>query len=162
MDNNQKEYIRKLKMDMSLMWGKKQRMNNEFLNMGLTSLELFALYQIYEVTEINLHEEKIYVSDLAKRMEILPPSLSRVLKGLEKKGLIERKIEPFNRRNVYVLLSEKGKEVLFTCSERMDCLLMRVVEEMGRQDIDKLFELWRKLTSVIEQQVDSLINNGNE
>lgn len=158
MDNNQKEYIRKLKMDMSLMWGKKQRLKSEFLNMGLTSLELFALYQIYEVTEINLHEEKIYVSDLAKRMEILPPSLSRVLKGLEKKELIERRVEQLNRRNVYVLLSEKGKEVLFTCSDRMDRLLKSVVEEMGQQEIDKMFELWRKWTSVIERQSDLLKN----
>lgn len=153
MDHHQKEYIRKLKMDMSLMWGKKQRMKSEFLNMGLTSLELFALYQIYEITEINLHEDKAYVTDLAKRMEILPPSISRVLRGLEKKGLIERKIEPFNRRNVYVLLSDKGREVLLSCSDRMDRLLMRVVEEVGQQDIDKLFELWRKMTTVIEQQV---------
>lgn len=162
MDNNQKEYIRKLKMDLSLMWGKKQRMKSEFLNMGLTSLELFALYQIYEVTEINLHGDKIYVSDLAKRMDILPPSLSRVLKGLEKKGLIERNVEQLNRRNVYVLLSKEGKEVLSTCSGRMDRLLMQVVEEVGQQEIDKLFELWRKMTTVIEQQVDSLDIKDNE
>lgn len=161
MDKDQKEYIRKLKMDMSLMWSKKQRLKNEFLDQGLTSLELFALLQIYEVTEMNLHEDKIYVSDLVKRMEILPSSLSRVLRGLEKKGLIERRIEQSNRRNVFILMSKEGIEALFTCSERMDRLLMRVVEEVGQQEIDQLFELWRKMTTVIEQQVDLLEQECN-
>lgn len=163
MDNNQKKYIRKLKKEMSLMWGKKHRMKSEFVNMGLTSLELFTLQQIYEATEINLHKkDKIYVSDLAKRMEILPPSLSRVLRGLEKKGLVKRKVDQLNRRNVYVLLSREGKEVLFTCSERMDYLLSRIVAEMGHQDIDKLFELWKNLTTNFEQQVALLEREGKE
>lgn len=49
--------------------------------------------------------------EIAKGCHIEPASLSTILTGMEKKGLITRKMYENNRRNLNVYMTDKGKAI---------------------------------------------------
>lgn len=49
--------------------------------------------------------------DIAKGCHIEPASLSTILGGMEKKGLIIRRMQEDNRRNLKVYLTDRGREL---------------------------------------------------
>lgn len=55
------------------------------------------------------------VSDLAAQAGIAPPTATRILDALERRGIIERRRSADDRRGVSVTLTDFGREVL--CSE---------------------------------------------
>ena len=50
--------------------------------------------------------------DIAKGCHIEPASITVILKGMETKGYIERKMLNGDRRSLYVFLTDKGKEYI--------------------------------------------------
>lgn len=49
--------------------------------------------------------------DIAKGCHIEPASLSTILTGMEKSGLIIRETNENNRRNLYIYMTDKGKAI---------------------------------------------------
>ena len=73
--------------------------------------EFWALKIIQKATLQNESGCGVYVSTIAERLKVTPSAISRMLKGLEEKDLIERKVDKNDRRNTYVTLTEKGKKI---------------------------------------------------
>lgn len=48
--------------------------------------------------------------EIARGCHIEPGTLTTILNGMEKNGLIERRMQNGNRRSLFVFLTEKGKE----------------------------------------------------
>ena len=70
----------------------------------------FAVLEM--IHKLSAQHDAIYgaaISDLQKKMEILPSALSRLLRGMEEKGLCVRSIDPKDRRSSYVSLTETGQ-----------------------------------------------------
>ncbi len=62
--------------------------------------------------------------DIAQNCCIEQATLTSVLAGMENKGLIERRMMNGNRRNLYVFLTDKGKEL----TERVEREFLRLEE----------------------------------
>ena len=62
--------------------------------------------------------------DIARNCCIEQATLTSVLAGMENKGLIERRMMNGNRRNLYVFLTDKGKEL----TERVEQEFLRLEE----------------------------------
>lgn len=77
--------------------------NEEAANYGATMAIGYALLNIDK-------ENGIASTALAPLMGMEPTSLTRTLKSMEEKGLIERKKNPDNRRNVTIYLTPLGLE----------------------------------------------------
>ena len=71
-------------------------------------------------------EKKITTSGLAERMQVKSSAISRTLKNLEEKGLVERTVNKADRRNTYVELTEKGNVTLKECKKTVDELMEAV------------------------------------
>ncbi|MDP3149152.1 MAG: MarR family transcriptional regulator [Ignavibacteria bacterium] len=69
----------------------------------LTLAEFRCLRQINEIENINNKE-------IAERMDLSASRLTRIIDGLVAKGYVIREIEPNDRRNMRLYLSENGKE----------------------------------------------------
>ncbi|MDP3684369.1 MAG: MarR family transcriptional regulator [Ignavibacteria bacterium] len=70
---------------------------------NLTQAEFRCLRQINEIENINNKE-------IAERMDLSASRLTRIIDGLVAKGYVIREIEPNDRRNMRLYLSENGKE----------------------------------------------------
>jgi len=160
--DEKEKYIKKVKTHLAVMMGKGRKVDKILLSQGLTRLELFAIQQIYEATNTDQEQKGIYVSALAKKMDIVLPSASRTLNSLEKRGLISRKIDPDNRRNICVMLTEKGYFVRKKCLEKVNLMVGRVVEGMGMEDMDQLITLWNRFIDQMERAVSDMTEEIDE
>jgi len=90
--------IRSAWFEMSRMFNQVAKANNITLSIGLT---LIAIYE----------EKGTPVTKIAPRMGLEANSLSRILKSMEKDGLIERVPNSIDKRSVLVKLTEKGQNI---------------------------------------------------
>lgn len=64
---------------------------------------------------------------LAREMELSPSRLTRILDVLEGRGLITRKLSDTDRRNISVVMTEKGAELI----ENYQCAGIEIPEELA-------------------------------
>lgn len=72
---------------------------------GLSSPQLTILKELSDVNEIPTGE-------LAKRVSLSQATVTDILDRLEEKGLIIRQRSSFDKRRVYIQISEKGKAIV--------------------------------------------------
>lgn len=79
--------------------------------------------------------------DIAAACHIEPASLTSVLNGMEKKGLIVREMRNGNRRSLYVLLTEKGAELAERISAEFEKIENTALNGFSDKDREKLVKL---------------------
>ena len=125
-----------------------RRMDYSVLHPGVGNMEFAVLEMIHK---LSAQHDAIYgaaISDLQKKMEILPSALSRLLRGMEEKGLCVRSIDPKDRRSSYVSLTETGQE-------RRE---QGVVERMGEGRFRELIKQWERFGDVLETEIAAFRN----
>lgn len=90
-------------------------LTNAIKDTGLTSGQPKVLDYLYS------HDGAIQ-KEIAQNCCIEQATLTSVLAGMENKGLIERRMMNGNRRNLYVFLTDKGKEM----AERVEQEFLRL------------------------------------
>lgn len=111
-------------------------------------------------------EHKVRMSDLLAGSRMTAPGLSRVLRGLEKKGLMERSQDPNDRRVTLVSFTEKGKnkwygdhEILHRfCSE----LIRRIGEDQIREIIRLNDEIYQTADEIYHEQLAEMKKKQQE
>lgn len=89
--------------------------------------------------------------DIASACHIEQASLTSVLSGMEKKGLIVRKMLDGNRRSLYVFLTEKGRELSERIAvefEKIEKLALSSFSDKEKETIIKLLSVMYKNTSL--------------
>ncbi len=84
---------------------------------------------------------EIKVSEISKLLQVTPPTVTQLLKGLEANGLIERHIDPRDRRAVGITLSEKGEMVTRQAADAFSASLDGLIEYLGEEQSNQLAEL---------------------
>lgn len=119
---------------------------------GISQGEFYMLEMIRKYVEQNESTEGIYVSVLAKKLNISSPAASRMLRTLEEKRYIQRDVDRDNRRNTYVYLTELGDRVRRDATEVLQNYSSRVIRNMGKESIEALLVLWNQLGDVMEEE----------
>ncbi|GAA1171321.1 MarR family transcriptional regulator [Kitasatospora gansuensis] len=76
---------------------------------GLGMSEFEVLERLFE-DERGSDREKLRVQDLAHQVHLSQSALSRLIGRLEKAGLVERAMCAADRRGIYVMLTEAGRQ----------------------------------------------------
>ena len=100
----------------------------------------------------NEHENKkpLIAKEIALRTNMSKTILSRVMKNLEQKGMIERIIPAHNHRIVYYNMSQKGKDILFKEAKEMHKQTTQIIEIMGEETTSDLIKNVKKLQEAIQ------------
>lgn len=85
-------------------------------------------------------------------------ALSRLLRGMEEKGLCVRSIDPKDRRSSYVSLTETGQERRDQGHGIMEVFAQRVVERMGEGRFRELIKQWERFGDVLETEIAAFRN----
>ena len=96
----------------------------------------------------------VKVSDLVKNMRVAAPVVSRCLKSLEGKEYIVRTVDTKDRRNTYVELTEKGKQVLIETEEIFNSFTDAVFGEMGSENMQALNAYLDKLLQTAQREIE--------
>jgi DNA-binding MarR family transcriptional regulator len=84
------------------------------------------------------------VSEISKLMHVTSPTITQMLKGLEANGLVERHIDPNDRRAVRIALTEQGEAVARRAEEIYRDSFSGLVEYLGEEESNQLAELLLK------------------
>lgn len=100
-------------------------------------------------------ESNISISDLAEKLHVSPPALSRTLRKLEDKGYIVRNVDVRDRRSVDVQLTVQGNEIMQKAEENMHDFMDCVLGQMEPERIERLIEGLRELYRIAQKELDN-------
>ncbi|MGY4161665.1 MULTISPECIES: homoprotocatechuate degradation operon regulator HpaR [unclassified Bradyrhizobium] len=103
-------------------------------NHGLTEQQWRILRALTAVDEIE-------VTELARMAFLLGPSLSRILRDLEARGLIERKAAENDARRAVVSISAKGLKLIEAVAPTSEVIYAAITRRYGARKLAELQEM---------------------
>ncbi|MGE0770434.1 MAG: MarR family winged helix-turn-helix transcriptional regulator [Cyclobacteriaceae bacterium] len=88
---------------------------------------------------------------IAPLMGLEPRSLTRLLKTLEERGAICRKVDKRDKRSVRIFLTEEGKRGREQAKETVLKLNEAVREQIPREKLDVFFEVIQEINAILER-----------
>jgi DNA-binding MarR family transcriptional regulator len=82
-------------------------------SVGLNSNQLSAM-------AVLLNSGDMLMGELAAAEKMQPPSMTRIINGLETRGFVARRPHPEDRRQCLVTLSDEGRKILLANRRRRD------------------------------------------
>lgn len=90
--------------------------------------------------------------DIAQGCHIEPASLSTILNGMEKSGLITRNMDKQNRRNINIFMTEKGKEICKQIDKQFIKIEKKAFQNFSEKEVEQLTEYMIKIYNNLEEQ----------
>lgn len=109
-------------------------------SLDLTSNQLSAM-------SVLLNHGDQLMGELAARELIQPPSMTRIVNELERRGFVVRTCDPRDKRQARVSLTDAGREVLLANRKRRNDWLARRLAELTPEEREVL----RKAVPILEK-----------
>jgi homoprotocatechuate degradation regulator HpaR len=117
------------------------------MNRFRSSLNLFNITeQQWRVLRALSSIPEIEVMELAKVTYLLAPSLSRILRDMEARKLIERRQAPDDLRRSLISISPSGLKLIDAVAPYSEGIYGEITETFGRQNMELLQQLLKELT----------------
>jgi homoprotocatechuate degradation regulator HpaR len=94
---------------------------------------------------------EIDATGLAMATFLLPPSLSRILRDLERRRLISRRPDPADLRAWMISLTPEGHKTIDAAGVWVETIYAAMTDRIGRERLDVLMQLLRD----VEQDLDA-------
>ncbi len=91
----------------------------------------------------------IDATSIAEIGQLRAPSVTRILRELEERGLIERAADENDRRRALVVLSQEGQEMVNASAQRMLYIMGEYSNRFGALRLEQLTEELRALSSAL-------------
>ena len=92
---------------------------------------------------------RLTLGQLARAEQVRPPTMTRIVTGLEKEGLVNRIGDPRDRRLTKIQATSKGQRVLAAGRARRVKLLTQSVNELEASELAELDRALQLITEVI-------------
>jgi DNA-binding MarR family transcriptional regulator len=100
-------------------------------DLELTGSQLSAMASL-------LHHGDQLMGELAALERIQPPSMTRIVNGLEERGMVVRRPSERDRRQCSVALTDVGRDLLLANRRRRDQWLAQQIEQLDDADLEVL------------------------
>lgn len=121
--------------------------NSLYENHDISCSELSVLKVIYESEK---DARKINVTELSSILKMTKSAASQLIAKLEKKSLVKRKINIFDKKINYITLTEEAKVGYEDNQKKYSEIVNKVIEKMGEKDSKDLSRLLEKLSNIIK------------
>ena len=108
---------------------------------GITHSEMMILHMIVGCDRRGARASTTWLSS---RMGLTKSTVSQTLNSMEEKGWILRSIDPDNRRQTNIDLTEAGKQKIDDVFQKSKERIAKVLETMGREDSERFIEMIEK------------------
>jgi DNA-binding MarR family transcriptional regulator len=120
-----------------------RQMRQEGAQEDATPSQLAALATLY-------HKAPITLGELAAFERVKPPTMTRVVAGLEERGLVRREHSSADGRLIHVHITEAGRAAHEDYQKRRDAWMARKLAELTKDERDTL----AKAASIFERWVE--------
>lgn len=97
--------------------------------------------QQWRVIRVLAQAGKLDASELADRAFVLAPSLTRILKSIEERGLVARSKDVGDGRRVLLEITQAGKDIINDVTPDSRAIYARIERAYGRDRIDTLLDM---------------------
>lgn len=101
-------------------------------------------------------ENGMTVSELAQRLQVSPPAVSRSLRHLREKGFIADRMDPADRRALRLTVSQAGREALQADMHQMDLFAGRVLSRLEPGELQEFSRVLDKLSDSLHHELQAL------
>lgn len=108
--------------------------------------------QQWRVIRVLAEQSPLDATELADRACILAPSLTRIIRSLEERGLILRERDHGDGRRILLSLSEKGLEIIYNVSPASRAVYADLEQRYGRDRIEALLEMLSDLAALKQEE----------
>ena len=112
-----------------------------------------SMQQAYALTYIYYHG-RAKISDICEHMLVSPAAASQMVDRLEKSGLVERTLEPDDRRVRNVALSAEGESFVSGSIAARQNWVKEIPAELSDAQLDEIAKALNRLVRVTLQQAD--------
>ena len=117
---------------------------------NVSGADFWAMRNIMDKGE----DGKITISELAEKTKVLPSAISRTLRGLEDKGYVERTVNKNDRRNTYVEMTDRGKEVTQEVREIMCDYGKAVLSKLDENELSQLISYLNNIYDIAQKEIE--------
>jgi DNA-binding MarR family transcriptional regulator len=110
---------------------------------GYNPSEFKVLAVIHRVTSENQDDMK--VSEISKELQVTPPTVTQIINTLEKDGLVERTIDPSDRRAVKIKLTPSGMAAVKRAKAAFTATFLGLIDYLGEEESEQLADLLTKV-----------------
>lgn len=103
---------------------------------------------------LNHYKEKqimLTSRDVADLMHVSSPAISRTVKSLVQKDWVNQIDNPDDRRNIFLEVTDKGKDIFDQTFQQMESTLEVIFDEFTEGDILTFVETGERLTQIMEK-----------
>jgi homoprotocatechuate degradation regulator HpaR len=98
------------------------------------------------------HAGPLEATELARRTVLLAPSLSRILRDLEARGLVERAAVRSDLRRARIRVSAVGARLIAAIAPDSEATYDSITRQFGRDRLNALFALLNELEQALETE----------
>lgn len=91
------------------------------------------------------NNKKARPSDISKELGLTPPTVTHLVEKLVKKKLVERALDESDRRIIYLVITEKGEEILERANKDGQVLRREMFLKLSEEEREQLLSLYEKL-----------------
>lgn len=116
------------------------RIESDAKGIGLNSMQLMLIYEIYENQGMTLNE-------LCQRLELPKSTVSRIVDGLVLQGIVVREIPLENRRTVKLSIAED-----FSARKDLEGSKASLVGDLDQEKTERIMNALQELKSAIKDE----------
>lgn len=122
---------------------------------SLTSRQYMTMIAI-----AHLPEEEATLNNISGKLGTTKQSAKQIIDILEKNGCVEIKPSPKDKRAINIVITEHGKHILLSTSEKGIFFLEDMFKEFSEEDIETLWSLLKKLYRYDGEDQDGFEEEG--
>jgi homoprotocatechuate degradation regulator HpaR len=107
--------------------------------------------QQWRVIRFLEQEDGLEMSELAERCFLMVPSMSRISKNLEARGLITRKTVASDQRRSELFLSDSGRKLYKIIAPKSAERYEHITQQFGEEKIELLYQLLDELVIALKE-----------
>lgn len=120
----------------------------EFLNKSEASCCGITLSQCYTLVEVG-RAQRLSLNELSELLGLEKSTMSRTIENMVSSGLVEREIDPKDRRYVEIKLTDKGIHAYAEIESNMETFFKSVIENIPEEKRDQVVESMEYLLKAI-------------
>ena len=97
----------------------------------------------------------VTLGQLARAEQVRPPTMTKIVTGLEKDGLVQRRPDPHDKRLTRIVATAKGQRILIAGRARRVKSLTNAVDRLNESELARLdrgIQVFRKLIELTASQ----------
>ncbi len=98
-----------------------------------------------EVLDLVFKKKEVPMKEIAKWLNITPPSASSIVDGLVKKKLVKRKIDKKDRRITIVSLDERASKMFTSFEQKRNLIFEKMFNSLEEEDKNNLARILIKI-----------------